>query len=111
MRLIQKNERGRQGRKRALQYLEGWKNKLKKEQQRQEAYQTGKDYNEEDEKRNAIVVIQKVFKAYKARKRVESIREDELIFLGMAPNPRNKEIHERADQTRELRKHQIKQNA
>ena len=35
--------------------------------------------------------VQKILRGILARKRVEEMRQDELIFLGMAPKPKTEE--------------------
>jgi len=36
----------------------------------------------------AAMKVQKVLRGIIARKRVEELRQDELVFLGMAPKPK-----------------------
>jgi len=66
----------------------------------------GKEFREEDEKNDAILVIQKCFKAFKARRIIDQLRLEELVFLGMAPNPSGKMEQIKREEVRELRKMQ-----
>jgi hypothetical protein len=79
---IQKNERGRQGIEVGLD-LKQQKRALQKKQLRTKNIAEGIDIDESNETDEAMVVIQKYYRGYKARAIVELIREDEMIFLGM----------------------------
>lgn len=100
---IQKNERGRQGRKIGLEALEQLQ-KHKKALDKKERFASGLEVdNDEDEKKMAIRIPQKVFRAFQARARVNAMRQEELEFLGMAPKPGSDE-HRKRDYVRQVRK-------
>ena len=84
VRIIQKNERGRQGRERIIQAKNFAKKKKMKE-----------DMKNRVEEENAEIIhslnIQKVFRAFLARNYIEDTRDNELVFLGMAPKPKLEE--------------------
>lgn len=50
---------------------------------------------DEDEKVQAIQVIQKVFNAKVSRDKVNALRHDEMVFLGMAPKTYENQEEER----------------
>ena len=86
IRTIQKNDRGRQGRGRILLI----RDKIKKSQletklsnQRKLGQVITKD--KDVEKQEMSVYIQKYMRGIMARKYVESLREEEMEFLGMIP--------------------------
>ncbi|KAJ3074838.1 Dynein regulatory complex protein 11 [Rhizoclosmatium hyalinum] len=75
IKMIQINERGRQGRLRA-----------KIQAQREKDLDAGDD---EGELNSAALKIQRVFRGHKARKLAKAKLREELIFLGMAAAPRD----------------------
>lgn len=82
IRLIQKNDRGRQGMSRVqLMVSKHLDNKKKNER----AYQASKGNQREND---AALFIQKRIKGILARKQIESMREEEMYFLGMARRPK-----------------------
>lgn len=85
IRMIQKNDRGRQ-----------YRNRLKKAKKTLDEQGTrgggrlaarGPVMNEDD----ASKKVQRILRGILARKRVEEMRQDELVFLGMAPKPKTDE--------------------
>lgn len=92
IRLIQKNERGRQYRNRLNLILNTTLENIKKEERKKklrEGHQTEPTNEQKDAA--AAVSLQKRLRGILARKRVEEMRMEELIFLGMAPKPKTKE--------------------
>ncbi|KND02216.1 uncharacterized protein SPPG_02701 [Spizellomyces punctatus DAOM BR117] len=98
IRIIQINERGRQGRLRA-KYMRDIKLQAQREKEL--------DQNEEEmEVNTAAVRIQKVYKGYKARQFYKKQMHEEMIFLGMAnimKDPKNNPMV-RAENNRNRRK-------
>jgi len=89
IRLIQKNERGRQGRYRMLLIL---KTKRQEELDR-EMFQKIKDgvvkeRSKDQMENDAALFIQRHMKGILARKRIDEIRQEEMVFLGMARKPK-----------------------
>ena len=85
IRLIQKNERGRQYRQRLLQILVMHRKK-KIEAERKKRIMEGLDQEPSDEQveKKASIFLQKRLRGMLARKYLEKMRQEELIFLGMA---------------------------
>jgi hypothetical protein len=81
VKMLQRNERGRQGNQRA-KYMREIKLQAQREK---EMISGGGNHPEESEK--AVRVIQRVWRGYKARKLVSVMRKEELIFLGMDMAP------------------------
>jgi len=50
-----------------------------------------KEQTKESQETEASVFIQKRLRGILARKRVEEVRQDEMVFLGMARKPKTKE--------------------
>jgi len=80
IRVLQLNERGRQGRQRAkfmkdIRAQEEWERKM---------LQRGDDEREPDV---MATLIQQYWRGYSSRKATELMRAEELIFIGMAPPP------------------------
>lgn len=69
IKIIQKNEMGRQGRENFIKTYINNENKPKKDSNVDDGYH--------------ITIIQRAFKAIQARARVDKLREEELSFLGM----------------------------
>lgn len=89
LRLIQKNDRGRQYRKRIADLI-----KLMKSIGTSSGAPGGLNPNAEDLSEDvASIRFQKLFRGILDRKKIEEIRYEELVFLGMAPKP--KTIEER----------------
>ena len=89
IRLIQKNERGRQGRYRMLLIL---KTKRQEELDR-EMFQKIKDgvvkeRSKDQMENDAALFIQRHMKGILARKRIDEIRQEEMVFLGMSRKPK-----------------------
>ena len=104
IRLIQKNERGRQGRWRMLFIV----NTKRQEEQEREMFQKIKEglikEKSKDEMENeATLVIQRRMRGIIARKRIDEIRQEEMVFLGMSRKPRTDPIN-RAKKTMDERK-------
>ena len=76
IKIIQKNERGRQGAMRARLMRE-----LREEDARKKRRESGQQGTRDD----AALTIQKLWRGYRARKRVRQEEQEELVFLGMKP--------------------------
>lgn len=76
--IIQKNERGRQGRERYIHNYMSYKIPKKKEK--------------DDDDKTSILLIQRGFRAYLARERVNKLRDEELEFLGMIYTKNNDDL-------------------
>lgn len=90
IRIIQKNERGRQGIETALKYKYRKKEELKRKKQLQQNSENSEDNTREE----AIQVVQKYYRGYKSREFVDKLRQAEFEFLGMkktADDPVQKE--------------------
>lgn len=85
LRIIQKNERGRFYRERLIDALST--------QMEQGVRQPGRIVNRGPQmpENEAAMKVQKVLRGIIARKRVEELRQDELVFLGMAPKPKTEQ--------------------
>lgn len=92
IRLIQKNERGRQGRYRIMLILKGIKKqKLDLEQERKMKEGVIERKTRDQQENEATLFIQRRLRGILARKRIEDMRQEEMVFLGMARKPRTKE--------------------
>lgn len=92
IRLIQKNERGRQGRFRIMVILK--QQKIKRQNAEvQKKIREGKmlEKTQEQTMSESSVKIQRRLRGIIARKRVEEMRQEEMIFLGMARKPKTEE--------------------
>ena len=92
IRLIQKNERGRQGRNRYLDFMTKINKSMQNIDTRKKMH-NGKlqpQSNEEAEDQSAEIV-QCHIRGILARKRIEKMREDEMIFLGMKRKPKTQD--------------------
>lgn len=78
IRIIQKNERGRQGAMRA---------RLMKELREEDARKRQREAGQAMTRDSAATLIQKTWRGYWARKRTREEELEELIFLGMKPSP------------------------
>lgn len=78
--IIQRNERGRQGRQRALLVKE-----LREEEKQRKAYDT-RDIDDMDPE-IAATHLQRMYRGFQSRKSALEDRENELIFIGMRPKP------------------------
>lgn len=91
IRIIQKNERGRQYRHRILEIIE-WKKTNDRTNEMAMRVAQGEDRShvttDEEREKLAAVYVQKQLRGILARKRVNEMRQEELIFLGMAPKPK-----------------------
>ena len=84
IRIIQKNDRGRQGRQRISLILKQLQAKIKQAEKLRKLREGKLTEKTEDNKENdASVVIQQRIRGILARKQVESLRIDEMQFLGM----------------------------
>jgi len=79
IRIIQKNERGRQGIETALKHKYRKKEELKRKKQLQQNSENSEDNTREE----AILVVQKYYRGYKSREIVDKLRQEEFEFLGM----------------------------
>jgi len=108
IRILQKNERGRQGIDRGYQAIKKHKNDLKKKERDAKLHDEIDMAGDDNKRVDAVVVIQKYFRGFTSREKVEKIREDELIFLGMKkvkenPKDPNSQVY-KYNVTRENRK-------
>lgn len=108
IRIIQKNERGRQGIERAMIAKTLRKIEFKKVERHNKLFAEGNDVNDDTEREDAILKIQKYFLGYLAREEVFKLRQKEMEFLGitkkkMDPNDKDSELY-KANQRRELQK-------
>ena len=78
IKLIQKNERGRQGAMRA---------KLMRELREEDARKRLRDAGHHPTRDDAALTIQRAWRGYLTRKRVREEAQEELVFLGMKPAP------------------------
>jgi hypothetical protein len=92
IRLVQKNERGRQGRSRYVTFQKK-KSKEKKHADRQKLIKEGimKETNQEQQEAEGAIFIQKRLKGILARKKIEEMRLEEMVFLGMSRKQPTKE--------------------
>ena len=81
--IIQRNERGRQGRQRALLVKE-----LREEEKQRRAYDTREIEDMDPE--IAATHLQRMYRGFQSRKSALQDRENELIFIGMRPKGREK---------------------
>lgn len=102
IRLIQKNERGRQGRYRMLLIV-----KTKREREQESAYfqkiKEGlvKERTKDQIENDAALLIQKRLKGILARKRIDDLRQEEMVFLGMSRKPKKEPIDRMKDKMKE----------
>ena len=104
IRIIQKNERGRQGIEWALKFKYKKKEELKKKKQLQQNSEISDDNTREE----ATLVVQKYYRGYKSREFVDKLRQDEFQFLGMKKienDPTTKEEIDKFVKTKEYMKH------
>jgi IQ and AAA domain-containing protein len=86
VRVLQMNERGRQGKQRA-RFMREIRRQEELERRMKETGQT------ETDPEHAAVVIQKLFRGFKTMRQARQMREEELVFIGMKepePKPRDK---------------------
>jgi len=83
IRLIQKNERGRQGRLRYIQINEQITKATEKKAAR-EGGQKKVEMTQQEKEYAAAEFAQRRIRGILARKQVEQMRQDEMVFLGMA---------------------------
>lgn len=87
IRIIQKNERGRQGIDRGYQAIKKHKNDLKKRERDMKMHEEIDMAGEDNKRGDAVIVIQKHFRGFTSREKVEKLREEEFIVLGMKKIP------------------------
>ncbi len=80
LRVVQLNERGRQGRQRA----KFMKEIRAQEDRERRLMQRG---GEEKEPEHAAVMLQQHWRGYSSRKQTDIMRQEELVFIGMMPPP------------------------
>eukprot|EP00286_Rhodomonas_abbreviata_P017348 CAMPEP_0181334596 /NCGR_PEP_ID=MMETSP1101-20121128/26353_1 /TAXON_ID=46948 /ORGANISM="Rhodomonas abbreviata, Strain Caron Lab Isolate" /LENGTH=391 /DNA_ID=CAMNT_0023444601 /DNA_START=334 /DNA_END=1506 /DNA_ORIENTATION=+ len=86
IKVIQINERGRQGKQRA-RFM---KEIRKQEELEKKLREMGQPETDPD---SAAVVIQKLFRGFKTMKQARMMREEELVFIGMKqPEPKPREL-------------------
>lgn len=87
--LIQKNERGRQGRLRIQQILSQHLTKLQNDENRRKVRE-GKmpEATAQEKEQIAAEYVQRRIRGILARKQVEQMRQEEMIFLGMQRKPK-----------------------
>ena len=92
IRLIQKNERGRQGRGRYLDALQKLTT-LKKTTENRQKLNNGKmnAMNKQEIEDQSAEIIQDRIRGILARKTIERMRQDEMIFLGMQRKPKTED--------------------
>lgn len=94
IKIIQANERGRQGRQ---------KTKLVEKLKRQQAFDTEMQVSGRIIAPNeAAIKIQSVVRAHITRKKVKLMEEEELIFIGMKPKPRDENENPVTSQVKNL---------
>lgn len=88
--LIQKNERGRQGRLRLHQAVMEQQSKIKQEQKKH-LVQNGRmlEITPAEKDRIAAEYVQRRIRGILARKQVELMRQEEMVFLGMVRKPKD----------------------
>jgi IQ and AAA domain-containing protein len=92
IRVIQQNERGRQGKQRARFMREI----RKQEEMERKMREVGQPETDPD---HAATVIQKLFRGYKTIRQARMMREEELVFIGMKePEPKPRELDPMARQ-------------
>jgi hypothetical protein len=109
IRLIQKIERGRQGIARFMKALY-----IKKREDKKRLDGDNLDDDGDGGRKEQISTIQKAIRGYLTRKRVDRMREEELVFLGMAapkePIDRLKsKLEEREKELREVKREKDRQ--
>ena len=92
IRLIQKNERGRQGRGRYLDALQKITTAIKTNENRKRLY-NGKMSapTQSQAEEQSAELIQCQIRGILDRKKIEKMRQDEMIFLGMQRKPKTEE--------------------
>jgi len=86
IRLIQKNERGRQYRQRYQDFVKKWVNTMMEKNRKNEGKQSVQITTQEKENQ-ASEFIQRRIRGILARKNIELMRQDEMVFLGMQRQP------------------------
>jgi len=84
IRIIQKYDRGRQGRERCIKAKEFYANQKRDEERKLRAAKGLENEQDEDPQAKNALIIMKVFKSFLAWKEVQEMRRSELEFLGMA---------------------------
>jgi hypothetical protein len=85
VKIIQNNERGRQGMLRA-KYMKDLRQEAEREKKMM-AKMLINNTKGDEETILAVITIQRYYKGFRQRKKLQKIRQDELYFLGMAENP------------------------
>ncbi len=91
IRLIQKNERGRQGRLRYNQITEQITKVNEKKAAREGTQRKQVELTQQEKEYAAAEFVQRRIRAILARKQVELMRQEEMIFLGMQRKPKTEE--------------------
>lgn len=102
IRIIQKNDRGRQGRQRIMLILQGLQAQIQRAEQLR-ALREGKvaEPNKAQDEHLACIFIQQRMRGIIARKYVENLRSEEMEFLGMATKKKTAE-EERNDPIKKM---------
>mmetsp|Transcript_7758 Transcript_7758/g.9342 ORF Transcript_7758/g.9342 Transcript_7758/m.9342 type:complete len:148 (-) Transcript_7758:1892-2335(-) len=110
IRLIQKNERGRQGRGRYLDALQKITSAIKTSDIRKRMH-NGKMLapTKQENEEHAAEITQCLIRGILARKTIEKMRQEEMIFLGMQRKPKTEEEKKNdpikaAEETQDYRK-------
>ena len=94
IRMIQRNERGRQGRERYFLALDRYNQQVRMQNNKKNLHQ-GKLTKNDGAEQQSCEMIQKTIKGILARLEIEKLRKDEMIFLGMERAPKTeKQIEE-----------------
>ena len=91
IRLIQKNERGRQWRQRMLQIISMKRRTLRKNELMKRIKEGLEMANDEEKEQKANLLIQKRLKGLIARRQIDQMRQNEMRFLGMLDSPKTEE--------------------
>ncbi len=103
--ILQRNERGRQGRQRAILVQE-----LREEEKQRKLYEAKEQ--EEMDPELAATQLQRVYRGYLSRRAAEKDRDAELVFIGMRPkdNDEISNLENMLSQARLKRKDEQKEN-
>lgn len=104
--LIQKNERGRQGRLRLHQAVMEQQSKIKQEQKKH-LVQNGRmlEITPAEKDRIAAEYVQRRIRGILARKQVELMRQEEMVFLGMVRKPKDPKEEDPISQMLQTKSH------
>ena len=100
IRLVQKNERGRQWRQRLLKIISIRRKAIKEAEMRRRIKEGLELASDEEKEKRATVLIQKQLKGVIARAKTGKMRQEELYFLGMAEKPKTQEEEKKSSSVR-----------